>query len=52
MPPGSSAAERVLREVQLSGRELGPFVITSHGWLGSQAPPQAMLLLEYLPGDD
>ena len=50
MPPGSSAAERVLREVQLSGRALGPFVIASHGWLGSHAPPQAMLLLEYLPG--
>ena len=52
MPPGSSAAERALRELQLSGRDLGPFVIASHGWLGSQAPPQALLLLEYLPGGD
>lgn len=51
-PPGSSAAERALRELQLSGRALGPFVIASQGWLGNQERPQALLLLEYLPGGD
>ena len=37
VPPGSTAAERALRELQLSGRDLGPFVVASHGWFLGQA---------------
>ena len=50
VPEGSSAAERVLREIELTGRGFGPFVVTSHGWLS--VPPHACLLLDYLPGGD
>ena len=37
VPPGSTAAERALRELQLSGHDLGPFVVASHGWFRGQA---------------
>ena len=53
----STQAERVRREIELSGLALGPFVVASHGWLSlsageSVSQAQACLLLDYLPGGD
>lgn len=49
-PTSSTAAQRLLREIQLSGQDFGSFVVASHGWL--TVPDQAYLLLDYLPGGD
>ena len=46
----STLAERVRREIELSSLSLGPFVVSSHGWLS--VSPHACLLLDYLPGGD
>ena len=48
--PSSTPAERVRREIELSGLALGTFVVASHGWLS--VPPHVCLLLDYLPGGD